>query len=108
MSLGALAGVPASLLIYAWIKRKPGASPFVRSIWGKGRPLLAVSALLNACVIVIPFWIETAHAILPRDWIQLSIALLIVIVLYTSSYIRDCFGDFPSDEGPSEMQNIEL
>jgi len=32
MSVGALAGAPAAFLVYAWIKRKPDATPFVRYI----------------------------------------------------------------------------
>ena len=102
MSLGALAGIPTALLVYAWVKRTPGAPPYVRNIWGKGRVFLVVSALLNACVVFVPFWMDTAHAIPAGNWIQFAIALLIVIVVYSSSYIRDCFNDFPSDEVPAE------
>ena len=102
MSLGALAGIPAALLVYAWIKRKSGAPRYVRNIWSKGRAFLAVSALLNACVMFVPFWMGTEHAIAPGDWAQFAIALLIVIVVYSSSYIRDCFDDFPSDKVPEE------
>jgi hypothetical protein len=102
MSLGALAGIPAALLVYAWLKRKPGAPRYVRNIWEKGRAFLAVSALLNACAMFVPFWIGTVHAITPGDWAQSAIALLIVIVVYSSSYIRDCFNDFPGDKTPEE------
>jgi hypothetical protein len=102
MSLGALAGIPAALLVYAWIQRKPGAPQYLRNIWGKGRAFLAVSALLNACVMFIPLWIGTVHTIPPRDWAQFAIALLIVIAIYSSSYIRDFFNDFPSDKVPAE------
>ena len=98
MTLSALAGVPATFLAYAWTKRKLGASPFVRKIWRKGRTLLAVSALLNAFAVFAPFWLKIAHKITLVNWIQLAIALLIVVVVYTSSYMRDCFNDFPSDE----------
>jgi len=98
MSLGALAGIPAVLLVYAWIKRQPGAGPFVKKIWMKGRELLAISVLLNIGVIFLPFWMGTMHAIYPGDWVQFAIALLILIVVYTSSYIKDCFNDFPGDE----------
>jgi len=98
MSLGALAGIPAVLLVYAWIKRRPGAGPFVRRVWKNGRELLAISVLLNIGVIFLPFWMGTVHAIYLGDWVQLAIALLIVIVVYASSYINDCFNDFPGDE----------
>ena len=100
MSLGALAGIPAALLVFSWMKRKPGASRSVRNIWSQGRALLAASALLNASVIFVPIWTGTVHAVAPGDWMQFAIALLIVIVVYSSSYIRDCFNDFPGDNTP--------
>lgn len=102
MSLGAVAGAPAALLVYAWLRRKPGAPPFVRNIWTRGRLLLVVSALLNAGVAFMPLWMGTRHSLLTEDWIQLAVALMIVPVIYTSSYIRDCFKDFPDDEVPEE------
>jgi len=102
MSLGALAGVPAAFLVYAWIKREPNTTTFVRNIWAKGRVILAVSALLNAIAILVPFWFGSVHRMPSGDWVQLSIALLILVVVYTSSYIRDCFNDFPRDEAPEE------
>lgn len=98
MSLGALAGIPAALLAYAWINRRPSAPQYVRNIWGNGRAFLVVSALLNAGVIFVPFWMGTLHTIPAESWAQFAIALLIVIVVYSSSYIRDCFNDFPGEK----------
>ncbi len=102
MSLGALTGVPAALLAYAWIKRKPDAPPHTRKIWEKGREILAVSALLNACVMFVPAWIGAVRVISPGDWVQFVLALMIVIVVYSSSYIRDCFNDFPGGKVPAD------
>jgi len=100
MSLDALAGIPAALLLYAWIKRTPGASRFVRKIWGKGRMLMAISALLGVGAIFVTAWLKTVHEVTPGDWVQVAIALLIIIVVYKSPYIRDCFNDFPDDKVP--------
>ncbi len=105
LSLGALAGIPAALVAYAWVKRNPRATPFVKSVWNNGRALLAGSALLNAVLVFVPLWLGTMHSIPPRVWVQLAIALLIVVVVYTSSYIRDCFADFPVDEAAAEKQS---
>ncbi len=102
MSLAALAGVPAVLLVYAWTKRMPDAPQRVRNIWRKGRALLAASALLDAFVILVPLWTGTGHTIPPEGWAQFAISLLIVVVVYSSSYIRDCFNDFPDDKVPAE------
>lgn len=98
MSLGALASVPVTLIIYAWSKRKPGASPFVRSIWAKGRSLLIISAVLNAGVIFIPLWVEKWRTLSNAEWVHFGIAILIAFMVYTTPYIRDCFNDFPKDD----------
>ncbi|HFD80773.1 MAG TPA: DUF2919 domain-containing protein [Gammaproteobacteria bacterium] len=93
---GLLAGVPAALVFYAWGRRKPGASAFVRKVWARGRELLAVSALANAAVVFVPHWIGAVYHVSTAGWIQLGISIGIVIVLYSSTYIRDCFADFPA------------
>lgn len=95
LSLGALAGIPAILVVYAWVKRVPGAPSLIRRFWIRGRALLAISAILHACIIFVPLWLGTAHKIEVSGWIQLFISLLIVFIFYRSQYIRDCFSDFP-------------
>ena len=92
-----LAGVPAALVIYAWNRRRPEASPFARKVWHRGRELLAVSALGNVAVVFVPLWLGIAHHVNTSGWIQLAISLGIVITLYSSPYIRDCFSDFPEE-----------
>ncbi len=94
---GLLAGVPAVLLVFAWSKRKPGASPFVRILWHRGRALLVVSAIFNMAIVFIPLWMGVVHRVSTAGWVQLAISLGIVMVVYSSSYIRDCFSDFPSE-----------
>ena len=98
MLLGALAGIPAALVIYAWTRKKPGVSGFVEKIWRNGRSLLATSAVLNAGVIVASPLLIPAHVIPFRDWAQLAASVLIVLVLWKSTYIRDCFNDFPEHQ----------
>jgi len=102
MSLSALAGVPAALLVYAWVKRNPGATPFVKKIWRNGRLLLVASALLNIAIVFLPVLTGSVHRIYPGDWAQFGISLLILVVVLMSSYIRDCFNDFPGDEDSGE------
>lgn len=94
---GLLAGVPAVLVIYAWIKRKPGSSSFARKLWHMGRLLLAVSAVCNVAIVFIPYWMGIVHRVSIAGWIQLAISLGIVVMLYSSSYIRDCFSDYPKE-----------
>jgi len=97
LSLGAFAGIPTALLIYAWVKRMPGASNYIRRIWKNGRSLLAISAILNACIILGPQLLGTVYKITVSGWVQLLINILIVIVVYKSPYIKDCFSDFPEN-----------
>ncbi len=92
-----LAGVPAVLVIYAWIKRKPGASSSARNLWHKGRSLLAASAIFSVAIVFIPFWMGVVHRVSVAGWIQFVISLGAVVTLYSSSYIRDCFSDYPEE-----------
>jgi hypothetical protein len=96
---GLLAGVPAFLVIYAWIRRKPEASPFIRKLWHRGRELLMVSAILNAIIVFIPLWMGVVHRVTIAGWIQLALSLGVVVALYSSAYIRDCFADYPKEAG---------
>ncbi len=95
MSLAAVAGIPAALLVYAWMKRNPEAPPFVRKVWRNGRLLLAISAALSALVVFVPLWLGAVYKVTLYGWGQFFISLLIVIVVYRSQYIKDCFSDWP-------------
>lgn len=92
-----MAGVPAVLVIYAWSKKKPGTSSFVTMVWHSGRALLAAAAIFNIAIVFIPFWMGAVYRVSMIGWIQLVISLAIVVVLYSSSYIRDCFSDYPGE-----------
>lgn len=96
---GLLAGVPAVLVIYAWSRKKPGASLFIRRLWHNGRLILAVGAVMNVVIVFIPVWTGAIYRIAPSGWIQLAVSVAIIVALYTSSYVRDCFADFPKEEG---------
>ncbi len=97
LSLGALVGVPAALLIYAWTRRAPGAPHFVKQIWKNGRHLIAISSILNAGIVVAAV-LGRAHKVDVYGGVQLLVSLVIVAISYMSSYLRDCFADFPEEE----------
>ena len=103
--LAFIATIPVLLLIFAYAKRKPGASEFVQSLWRNGRNLLAVAALLNIVVIFVPFLANMTHSINIYGWGQLVVAVAIIIYLYLSTRVTDTFADFPK-EADSE-QNIK-
>jgi len=97
LALGAVAAVPVALLVYALMKRKPGATQFVKSVWARGRMLLVVSALASVGVVFFPPLAGSARHLTDNAWIQIAIAAVIVVIVFRSSYIRDCFNDFPED-----------
>jgi len=97
-----LATIPVLLLVFAYAKRKPGASGLVRKIWHNGRTLLLVTAVLNIIIIFVPFLMDLTHSINVLGWFQLVIALYIVFYLYTKQRVVDTFADFPKDEPETE------
>jgi len=97
MSLSALSGIPVLLLLYAWARRAPGASSFVKKIWAKGSVLVVFSAVLNSAIVFFPLWLGTVRGISIYGWGQLFISLAVILIVYSSSYIKDCFADFPVD-----------
>ena len=92
-----LATIPILLLVFAYAKRKPGASRLVRKIWHNGRTLLIVTAVLNMIIIFVPFLMDLTHRINMLGWAQLAIAIFIVYYLYTTQRVKDTFADFPKD-----------
>ena len=98
MSLGAFAGIPAALLMYAWLKRLPGGSDYVRKIWKNGRELLAVSALLNALLVFLPLMMGKTEVVSLIGWCELAICFVIIVMLYKYTYIKDCFSEFPDSD----------
>ena len=99
--LAFIATVPVLMLIFAYAKRKPGASDLIQSIWRNGRNLLVAAAVVNIIVIFIPFFIHLTHSINVYGWGQLAVAIGIIVYLYQSKRVTDTFADFPveSEDG---------
>lgn len=93
-----LATIPVLLLLFAYMKRKPGAAAWVRKVWQNGRALLIITAVLNVIIIFVPFLLDLTHSINMLGWGQLAIALYILFYLYTTQRVTDTFADFPKDE----------
>lgn len=93
-----LATIPVLILVFAYVKRKPGASGLVRKIWHNGRMLLVVTAVLNVIIIFVPFLLDVTHSINMLGWGQLAIAVYILFYLYTTQRVKDTFSDFPKDD----------
>jgi len=93
-----LATIPVLVLVFTYVKRKPGASMLVRRIWRNGRTLLVITAVLNIIIIFVPFLIDLTHSINMPGWAQLAIAVFIIFYLYATQRVQDTFADFPEDE----------
>ena len=103
--LGFVATIPVLLLMFAYAKRKPGASAFVRTLWRNGRSLLAAAAVMNIVVIFIPFIASITHSINTFGWVQLAVAVAIIVYLYSSRRVSDTFADFPEESGVGHRKN---
>ena len=102
--LAFIATMPVLILIFAYAKRKPGASELIQSIWRNGRNLLVVAAAVNIVVIFIPFVMNLTHSINAYGWGQLGVAIGIIFYLYQSKRVTDTFGDFPKETEVDEAR----
>ncbi len=96
MILAAAAAIPATMVLYSWIRRTPDGSSKVRWIWKNGRVLLVVSALLNVLIIFLPVVFGAVFKVSMQDLVLLVISTSIFFYLYYSSRVIDVFADFPT------------
>ena len=95
--LGIIATLPVFLFLLAWIKRKPGASEFIRNVWHHGGAILLSAAVLNVVIVFLPLLTGVIHRIQSWGWIQVGIALMIIWYLSFSGRAKDTFEDFPKE-----------
>jgi hypothetical protein len=89
--------IPVALVIFAYMKRKPDAPDYIRTLWRNCGKLLLLAAALNVVVVFVPFLLDLAYRINLLGWGQLAIAAYIIFYLMTSRRVRDTFADFPAD-----------
>ena len=95
ISYEAAAAIPLLFLIYAWTRRTPTATPLVKNIWRNGKKLIMTTAFLQLCVASLPLWLLTEISMTRISWVQLFLYVLVLFVSYFSTYMEDCFNDFP-------------
>jgi len=95
--LGMAAAIPVFIILFAYVKRKPGASDLIRKIWRHGMLILVCAALLNIAIVFLPLLLGTVGSINIYGWGQLGIALVIIGYLYSSERVKDTFADFPAE-----------
>jgi hypothetical protein len=103
-----LATIPVLILMYAYTKRKPGASGLVRKIWHNGRKLLVVAAILNLIIIFVPFLVDLTYRLNVLGWGQLAIAAFIIFYLYKTQRVKDTFADFPQDDAEAAAKQTPV
>ena len=89
--------IPVVLVIFAYMKRKPDAPDYIRTLWRNCGKLLLLAAALNVVVVFVPFLFDMAYRINLIGWGQVAIAAYIIFYLMTSRRVRDTFADFPAD-----------
>ena len=100
--LAFLTMIPIVLVIFAYMKRKPDAPDYIRTLWRYSGKLLLLTAALNVVVVFVPFLLDLTYRINLLGWGQLAIAAYIIFYLLTSKRVRDTFADFPVDTEASE------
>ena len=97
ISFEAAAAIPLLILVYAWIRKNHHATQTIKNIWKNGKQLIMATAFLQLCVASSPLWLATDITMTRSSWIQLLLYLLIIIITPLSTYMRDCFADFPEN-----------
>ena len=97
--LAFLTMIPVVLVIFAYMKRKPDAPDYIRTLWRYSGKLLLLTAALNVVVVFVPLILDLGYKINLLGWGQLAIAAYIIFYLLTSRRVRDTFADFPVDDG---------
>ena len=96
--------IPVFLIIFAYMKRKPEAPDYIRTLWRNGGRLLMLTAVLNVVVVFVPFILDMTHRINLIGWGQLVIAACIIAYMVTSRRVKDTFADFPVDTGDDKKK----
>lgn len=96
--LALLATAPVLLFMFVWSRRKPDAGELVKKLWHKGATLLVVAAVLNIVIVFIPLLTGIVARIHALGWVQVCMAVAIIIYLFSSRRVRDTFADFPVEK----------
>lgn len=100
--LAILVTIPVLIFVYAWTRRKPGATEFVRNIWRNGMFILIATAVLNIVIVLVPLLIGEIRKIPMVGWTQAGLSVVVIMYLLTSQRDKDAFADFPEEEIPGK------
>lgn len=94
--------IPAVLIIYTMISRKPNSHPFIKKLWSWGKPLLIGS--LIAQIVILGLEVYTAKAATPVHMTFGFLNFFFLIYLTTSNRPKDVFDMFPGQKKGSVQQ----
>lgn len=100
-----LFGLPALLVIVAWVQRIPNAKGIWRAIWRQGKWLLSLSILSHFAFLVYSAGPDILGSYVLTDSARLAVVILGVDVLslyylWRSPRVSDVFADFPARPQP--------
>jgi hypothetical protein len=104
LAVAIVATFPALVFVYAWARRKPGASPLVQAIWRRGLWLLVATGALNIGSVFVPLLTEHVLSIHANAWMQIGVSSVVIVYLLFSKRVRDTFADFPAEAEPSRRR----
>ena len=93
--LAFFSSMPTLIFMYAWIRRKPGASNYVKTICRNGAVMLTATALMNVIIIFMPLLTVGVRSIHWVGWVQACLLFVVINYLHSSQRVKDTFSDFP-------------
>jgi len=93
----------AAVMLYAFVRRVPAASPQVRWIWAHGRIVLAVSAVIDIALLLIAL-IRRGEINDQSIWSLVAVAgdLYFLIYILAARRVRHVFLEFPAPLHPPD------
>lgn len=92
---GLAASLPAILVLFAALRRRPSAGRGWRLLWRYGRGLVALSIVLNLALLGSSLMEGVHSRAADANAIRIALDLFSLCVLAASRRIRDTFADFP-------------
>ncbi len=97
--LGCAAALPALLLLFGYVRRRPEAHAIFRAVWRKGKLLLTAALLLDIAVVVAPI-LTRGDIPATNGLVSGATSVVLLVLVVRSNRLKDAFAGFP-DTVPS-------
>ena len=97
---------PIVLLMFAGFQRVPTAGRWARMVWRQGRPIVALTALLNLGWTARLLWQSDDWALWPELFLAscVLIDLAIALAVLRDRFFAQLFSEFPAPEGDAKSK----